>query len=142
MNQFKESKVFTICGSMKLWSQMVDIQSFYTTLGYIIQTPQKYLEKSYSPSKEYLDKLHEMKIGLSDGILVLSNGTIGESTKKEITYAQNLEKEIQYLFKKPEFKCRYLYEKKGKELCVHPLGSAVLPICYFKESLNDCQFSN
>lgn len=44
-----------------------------------------------------IDKMHKEKIKLSDAILVVNvNGYIGSSTKSEIEYAKNLNKEIMY----------------------------------------------
>lgn len=48
--------------------------------------------------KDQLDRLHLRKIDLADGILVLNvGGYIGESTAREIAYAQSLGKPIRYL---------------------------------------------
>lgn len=48
--------------------------------------------------KERLDKLHLDKIAMADEILVLNvDGYIGESTRREITYAQALGKKVRWL---------------------------------------------
>ena len=48
--------------------------------------------------KEMLDILHLFKIDLADEILVLNvNQYVGESTKREIEYAQRLGKRVRYL---------------------------------------------
>lgn len=44
-----------------------------------------------------LDKIHRKKIDISDAIYVVNiNGYIGESTRKEIEYANNNGKEVIY----------------------------------------------
>lgn len=51
-------------------------------------------------NKEILDELHLRKIDLADKIYVIDKGGyIGESTRKEIEYAENLGKPILYLEK-------------------------------------------
>lgn len=49
--------------------------------------------------KQKLDELHLKKINLSDGIFVVNlGGYIGESTRKEIAYARERGKRIDYMF--------------------------------------------
>lgn len=49
--------------------------------------------------KRNLDQLHFRKIDVSDGIFVVNvGGYIGSSTKREIAYAQEQGKTVQYLF--------------------------------------------
>lgn len=53
--------------------------------------------------KSMLDELHLRKIDLADEILVLDvNGYIGESTAKEIAYAESLKKPIRYWSQEPK----------------------------------------
>lgn len=48
--------------------------------------------------KEILDELHLRKIDLADRVFVINkDGYIGESTRKEIEYAEHLRKPVQYL---------------------------------------------
>jgi len=48
--------------------------------------------------KDILDELHLRKIDLADKVFVVNvNGYIGESTKREIEYAQKQGKPIEYL---------------------------------------------
>lgn len=50
------------------------------------------------PEKRGLDELHLRKIDLSDSVLVLNvGGYIGESTRREVGYAESIEKPIAYL---------------------------------------------
>jgi hypothetical protein len=54
--------------------------------------------RQFAEIKFQLDWLHLRKIDLADEILVLNiNGYIGESTAREIAYAEALEKPIRYL---------------------------------------------
>ena len=49
-------------------------------------------------TKEMLDDMHLRKIDLADGIFVINvGGYIGESTKREIAYAEKTGKTVKYL---------------------------------------------
>ena len=94
-------KVVTICGSYKLKKEMIDIAEKLTLEGNCVLMPN---ELSRNSKDDYtleealmIDKMHKEKIKLSDSILVINvNGYIGSSTKSEIEYAKNLNKEIIY----------------------------------------------
>ena len=94
-------KVVTICGSYKLKKEMIDIAEKLTLEGNCVLMPN---ELSRNSKDDYtleealmIDKMHKEKIKLSDAILVVNvNGYIGSSTKSEIEYAKNLNKEIMY----------------------------------------------
>ena len=52
-----------------------------------------------TPEKQGLDQLHFRKIDLSDGIFVVNvGGYIGSSTKREIAYAREHGKTVEWLF--------------------------------------------
>jgi len=54
--------------------------------------------KEFNETRRKLDELHLRKIDLADEILVLNvGGYIGESTRREIAYAQRVVKVIRYL---------------------------------------------
>ena len=54
-------------------------------------------------TKEMLDDMHLRKIELADEIFVINvGGYIGESTRREIEYAENTGKKIYYLEKPDE----------------------------------------
>ena len=54
-------------------------------------------------TKEMLDDMHLRKIDLADEIFVINvGGYIGESTRREIEYAENSGKKINYLEKPDE----------------------------------------
>ena len=94
-------KVITICGSYKFKKEMIDIAEKLTLEGNCVLMPN---ELSRNSKDDYtleealmIDKMHKEKIKLSDAILVVNvNGYIGSSTKSEIEYAKNLNKEIIY----------------------------------------------
>ena len=94
-------KVVTICGSYKLKKEMIDIAEKLTLEGNCVLMPN---ELSRNSKDDYtleealmIDKMHKEKIKLSDSILVINvNGYIGSSSKSEIEYAKNLNKEIIY----------------------------------------------
>ena len=56
-------------------------------------------EEVWKPStKEMLDDMHLRKIDLADEIYVINvGGYIGESTKREIAYAEKMGKKVNYL---------------------------------------------
>ena len=94
-------KVITVCGSYKFKKEMIDIAEKLTLEGNCVLMPN---ELSRNSKDDYtleealmIDKMHKEKIKLSDAILVVNvNGYIGSSTKSEIEYAKNLNKEIMY----------------------------------------------
>lgn len=91
-------KVVTICGSMKFQKEMVQIaeklelEKNYAVLQCIFGDHCKhYTEKEL----QKLEELRFKKIEISDAIYVVNvNGYIGDATRKEIEYAQSLQKEI------------------------------------------------
>ena len=55
-------------------------------------------EGTMTRTKVMLDDMHKRKIDMADAIYVINrNGYIGESTRSEIAYADQAEKEIVYL---------------------------------------------
>lgn len=52
-----------------------------------------------TPEKQGLDQLHYRKIDLSDGIYVVNvGGYVGSSTKREIEYAREHGKSVEWMF--------------------------------------------
>lgn len=94
-------KVITICGSYKFKKEMVLAAEKLTLEGNCVLMPNELSRSSKDDySKEealIIDKMHKEKIKLSDAIFVVNvDGYIGSSTKSEIEYAKNLNKEIMY----------------------------------------------
>lgn len=69
--------------------------------GCIVLSPEiygHYGDAMTEKEKQRLDRMHLAKISMSDMIFVINkNGYIGESTKREIEWAKQLEKKIIYL---------------------------------------------
>ncbi len=95
----EKAKVICMCGSIKFLDEMnkcaekLELEG-YCVLNVITPTKQNYTEKEH----ELLGLLHKQKIDMADAIFVVNvNGYIGLSTKSEIEYAKQKNKEIMYL---------------------------------------------
>lgn len=101
INKFK---IITLCGSTKFKEQFIEAQKRLTLEGNIVISVGLFghsgdNEVLSEEVKEMLDDMHLRKIDLSDEIFVINvNGYIGESTKKEILYAKETGKSVNYLF--------------------------------------------
>ena len=93
-------KIVTICGSMKFADvqKKVAMQLELKNQWCVIQCA--YGDGSYNYTEQdgkILDKIHRQKIDLSDAIYVVNvNGYVGSSTRSEIEYAKQKNKEIIY----------------------------------------------
>ena len=88
-----EFKVMTLCGSMRFYEQMLEVAEFNSRLGYIVLMPHVRIapeEQVESDLKKILDQMHFVKIDMADEVWVVSDESeyIGESTKREIGYAE------------------------------------------------------
>lgn len=100
-------KVITLCGSVKFWDEYREWNARLTLEGNIVFSCGISLKEGYEDIlcdlplddvKQDLDAIHLCKINLSDEIFVLNvGGYIGDSTKREIAYAQSKGKRIKYL---------------------------------------------
>ncbi len=118
----KKPKIICICGSTRFadlhaiarWEFEKNGKAICLMINYL---PQWYADKQgwngndhhgeKSGNKEALDELHFRKIDLADEIFVINkDGYIGESTRKEIEYAEKLGKPVKCLeyFYKGELK--------------------------------------
>lgn len=97
----KKTKIITICGSLKFKNKMMEMAIKLELEGNIVLTPiYPITDDNVYNKKEIimLGKMHKEKINLSDAIFVVNvDGYIGESTKSEIEYAKEHNKEIIYL---------------------------------------------
>lgn len=105
----KKPKIICLCGSTKFTVEMLIKQWELTKQGYIVLTwcalPDEYLkgeDKAHIGEQEgvkvVVDEVHLCKIDLADEVFILNvGGYIGNSTRKEIEYAQKLGKPINYL---------------------------------------------
>lgn len=93
-------KVITICGSMRYQKEMMkiaeelELKKWYTVIQCIYNVDGKKYE---GVDASILDKLHKIKIDISDAIYVVNiDGYIGSSTRNEIEYAIKNGKEVIY----------------------------------------------
>lgn len=97
----KKIKIITICGSLKFKKQMmIETERLELEGNCVLNViyPTKQDKDAYTPAQhEILDKMHKVKIDLCDAIFVVNvNGYIGDSTRSEIEYAKQKNKEILY----------------------------------------------
>lgn len=94
-------QIITLCGSTKFKNQFEQVNAFLTLQGNIVISL-AFFEQSegFEITEEQavlLANLHFRKIDISDGIFVIDvNGYIGDSTRKEIEYAEKAGKSIRY----------------------------------------------
>ncbi|MFD5820240.1 hypothetical protein [Streptomyces sp. NPDC127038] len=98
--------IVVLCGSTRFWEQFTEAALYETAAGRIVLAPGCNLREPHplwaTPTqadriKHMLDNLHLRKIDLADDVLVINpGGYIGESTRREITYARSLSKPIRY----------------------------------------------
>lgn len=97
--------IVAICGSMaRSWPQMQAAKVSFERAGYIVLLPTDpessgiFLEKPYM-SKDLLENLHQTRISMATEVYVVNvGGYVGESTLKEIMYAECLDKPITYAY--------------------------------------------
>ena len=96
-------KIITLCGSTRFKEQYMAAQKRLTLEGNIVISVGMFGHSGdaevWKPGvKEMLDDMHLRKIDLADEIFVINvGGYIGESTKREIAYAQQNGKKVNYL---------------------------------------------
>ena len=96
-------KIVTLCGSTRFKDQFLDAQKQLTLEGNIVISVGLFGHSGdadvWKPGvKEMLDDMHLRKIDMADEIFVINvGGYIGESTKREIAYAERTGKTIKNL---------------------------------------------
>lgn len=98
-------EIVCLCGSTRFWQTFHDVGWEATLLGKIVLSVGvcKHAEDHGGEAlgqdvADMLDELHLRKIDLADSVIVLNvGGYIGESTAKEIAYAESKGKPITYL---------------------------------------------
>lgn len=99
----KRIKLITLCGSTRFKEQFLETQKRLSLEGNMVLSVGLFGhsgdEEVWTPgTKEMLDYVHLHKIEISDEIFVINvGGYIGESTKREIAYAESLGKKVNYL---------------------------------------------
>lgn len=107
------TRIITLCGSSRFIETFAVMAWLFEkegsiTLGLHLLPPDYMKEKGHGDIDghlaeaegvaEHMDALHFKKIEISDSIYVINiDGYIGESTAREITYAESLGKPISYL---------------------------------------------
>ena len=96
-------KIITLCGSTRFKDAFMETQKRLTLEGCIVISVGLFGHSGdddvWKPGvKEMLDDMHLRKIDLADEIFVINvDGYIGESTKREIAYAEKTGKTVNYL---------------------------------------------
>ena len=92
--------IITICGSLKYKPEMITIAQKMTFLGHCVITPifPNSDKEKYTPEQiQKLKYAHLQKIEISDAILVVNvNNYLGESTRLEIEFAKQHNKQVLY----------------------------------------------
>ncbi|MEU2965906.1 hypothetical protein ABZ687_13125 [Streptomyces ardesiacus] len=90
-------EIVCICGSTRFVDEMRAVNRDLTLAGVIVVAPGEADELITDKQKKALDALHLRKIDLADRVLVVNpGGYIGESTSREIDYAQATGKPISF----------------------------------------------
>ena len=98
-----EYPVITLCGSTRFKEQFLEAQKRLTLEGNIVISVGLFGHSGDDEvwtegTKEMLDDMHKRKIDLADEIFVINvGGYIGESTRREIAYAERTGKAVRYL---------------------------------------------
>ena len=96
-------KVVTLCGSTRFKDAFLETQKRLTLEGNIVISVGLFGHSGDDEvwtegTKEMLDDMHLRKIDMADEIFVINvGGYIGESTKREIAYAEQKGKKVNYL---------------------------------------------
>lgn len=94
-------RIITLCGSTRFREKFNDINRQLTFIGVIVLAPGVFGgagDELTEAEKVALDELHLRKIDLSDEICVINvGGYIGESTRREIEYAERIGVTVDYL---------------------------------------------
>jgi hypothetical protein len=102
----EKPKIVCLCGSTRFFDAFQDANYQETMQGRIVLSVGFYGASSIHgehigitpEQKAELDELHLHKIDLADEVLILNvGGYIGESTRRELGYAQSLNKVVRFL---------------------------------------------
>ena len=98
---FGNYKVITLCGSTRFKDDFERINKELTLLGNIVISVGCFGHMGDAVTEEQkvmLDDIHKRKIDMADAIYVINkDGYIGSSTRSEIEYARNHNKQIIYM---------------------------------------------
>ncbi|MCK5013521.1 MAG: hypothetical protein KAS66_06850 [Candidatus Omnitrophica bacterium] len=96
-------KVITLCGSTRFRKEFEEVNAELSLKGNVVFSVGLFGKDENIPltiyEKNLLDSVHLAKIKLSDEIFVINvGGYIEESTKREITYAHEHGKIVNYIY--------------------------------------------
>lgn len=90
-------EIVCICGSARFQTEMRAANRELTFAGVIVVAPSEADPSPTPEQKAVLDALHLRKIDLADRVLVVNpGGYVGDSTRREIAYAQAAGKPITF----------------------------------------------
>lgn len=90
-------EIVCLCGSIRFIDEMRAVSRDLTFAGAIVVAPGESNEVITDEQKTALDALHLRKIDLADRVVVVNpGGYIGESTRREIAYAQASGKPVSF----------------------------------------------
>lgn len=90
-------EVVCICGSMRFLAEMRKVSRDLAFAGVIVLAACETADEPTSEQKAVLDALHLRKIDLADRVLIVNpGGYLGESTRREIAYAERAGKPVDF----------------------------------------------
>lgn len=93
--------IVTICGSTRFRAEIAEANRRLTLAGYVVLAPGVFAHDGDEITEEQktgLDLLHLQKIDMAVLVYVVNpGGYVGESTTREIAYAQRSGKRVRYL---------------------------------------------
>ncbi len=94
-----EGKVVTLCGSVRFQDEFMAVNERLTLQGCVVLSLGLFgLPEPSSELRELLARVHFQKIRMADEVYVVDpGGYVGESTRREIAYAESLGKPVRYL---------------------------------------------
>lgn len=102
-----EAKVITLCGSTRFETEFAEVNQRLTMDGCVVislgmfslpETPDYDWTADPADLKGRLGAVHFQKIRMADVVYVVDpGGYVGESTRREIAYAESLGKPVRYL---------------------------------------------
>src|SRR3954469_7992006 len=102
-----EARVITLCGSTTFEAEFADVNQRLTMEGCVVislgmfslpELPDYDWTADSSGLRRRLREVHLQKIRMADEVYVVDpGGYVGESTRREITYAESLGKPVRYL---------------------------------------------
>jgi hypothetical protein len=106
-----EAKVVTLCGSTRFEAEFAQVNQRLTMQGCVVislgmftlrDPPDHDWTADSSDLKARLGRVHLQKIRMADEVYIVDpGGYVGESTRREIAYAQSLGKPVRYLSREP-----------------------------------------